>query len=523
MKKMKNKKLLIMASSLVITAASLSFAMPGPAHAAADGWTKDSEGRTVTNGPVLSGDNLYYADADGKKVTNQWMQLKDQPSGSQLTNGWYYFGSDGKAFNYDGNTGVKKQINGKTYVFDSNGRMETGWLDDSGEPLGEDDSPLENGVYYAGEDGALLKDQWLNYNYTGEILKDDPDSDPYGTDYGDYSQIWLYFDGDFKRVSADDGQIRQKVIDGNTYGFDDHGVMLPWWNPVAATSSSAQKNANEKPKYFSPSTGGELLKDSWFWMYPSKNMDEDDYKNQEYSWWHTDHNGKLDKNRIKKINGKSYAFDKLGRMQTGFVIFNGNSGFTGIQYDLDKLTSDDFKDGTIVGIDGIGNKLYLFGPDELNDGSMKTGKNIKVELSDDTFTFGFAENGVAYGNGNRLQNVGDTFYINGLRLDADDGFKYGVVRDAKGNCYVVDVNGRKVTGDKKVIKDGEGGWIIILKGRFMARVIDDDKPRWHDGEDGPGFYHYDSGSKGKYGTLIAKYGDEPDTASLPDEEELYIK
>lgn len=526
MKKTNNKRILIMASSMVITAASLTFAMSGTANAAAvSGWTKDggsyqdADGRAVTNSLIVSGDGLFYADADGKQVKNQWVQVKDQAKDSQLANGWYYFGPNGRAFNYGGTTGVRKQIDGKTYAFDSSGRMETGWLDENGEQLGQEVSPIEDGVYYAGDDGALYKDQWLKYSYSDEILRDDPDSDPYGTDYSDYSEIWMYFDGNFKRVTADEGLTRQKQINGITYGFDDHGVMLPWWNPVAS-GSDAQKGPNGQAKYFSPDAGGGLLKDSWFWMYPTRNMNEKDFTNEEYSWWHTDHNGKLDKNRIKKINGKNYAFDKLGRMQTGFIIFNGSTGLE-MHYNVDQWTSDDFKNADVIGINGAGNKLYLFGPDELNDGSMKTGKNLKVELSDGTFTFGFADNGVAYGNGNKLQKVSNTFYINGLRLDADDDFKYGVVQDAKGRCYVVDTNGRMVSGDKKVLKDGEGGWILMLHNKFMARVVGEDKPRWHTGDEGTGFYEYDSSSKDKYGDLITKYGSEPDTSNLAPEEMLY--
>lgn len=154
---------------------------------------------------------------------------------------------------------------------------------------------------------------------------------------------------------------------------------------------------------------------------------------------------------------------------------------------------------------------------------MQTGKNIKVKLSDGTYTFGFGSSGIAYGNKNKLQKVQNTYYINGLRLDADEYFKYGVVQDLKGNCYVVDASGRKITGNKRVLKDGDGGWILMLDGRFMARVEDDHKPVWHDGADGPGFYHYDSSSKNHYGDLIVKHGDEADLSGLPSEEQVYIE
>lgn len=519
---MKKKKSIIMAAALTGLVLCLSEANLQTVYAMAGGTDSEAgqhpDAGTVKNSLLKTEDGLYYVEEDGTRAQNQWELVKNQAH-SEFADGWYYFGANGKAFNYGKTAGVKKQINGKTYVFDDKGRMETGWLDEDGSPLDENDSPITDGVYYAGEDGALLENQWLKYDYAEEALADDADSGIDGVNYSDYSQIWMYFDSHFKRLRGSDGHIRQKVIGGNTYGFDKNGVMLPWWSPVAS-SSDAQSDAGEPVKFFAAYDGGKLLKDSWFWMYPSENMDEKDYNDQEYSWWRTNSSGDLYKNTIKRINGKYYGFDALGRMQTGFVLYQGRNHFVA-QYDLDVWTSDQFKDGDVLGIEGA--NLYLFAPDELNDGSMQTGKNIKVELSDGTYTFGFGSGGIAYGNKNKLQKVQNTYYINGLRLDADDYFKYGVVQDAKKDCYVVDTNGRKITGDKRVLKDGDGGWILMLDGKFMARVEDDHKPIWHDGEQGPGFYHYDSSRKDHSGELIVQRGDQPDLSNLPDEEQVYIE
>ena len=92
-----------------------------------------------------------------------------------------------------------------------------------------------------------------------------------------------------------------------------------------------------------------------------------------------------------------------------------------------------------------------------------------------------------------------------------------------GETYrVVGTNGKIMSGDKKVIKDKEGGWLILLNGRFAARVEDDDKPRWYNGDEGPGFYHYDQSSKeDKYsGGLIVNYDSDAVLDNLPDEERL---
>lgn len=546
---MKKKKCMMMAAALAGSVILMSQAKVQTAYAM-EGWTEeedswkyvDGDNQPVSNTWEKSGDawyylgadakmvksslidgadGLFYVDENGKRVESRWVQIDNQKD-DRHEDGWYYFGANGKAYN--GTTGMKKQINGQTYVFDDYGRMETGWLDGDGTPLEEGDSPIENGVYYAGEDGALWKNRWMDYSTMEESRTEDLDSGISGRDYNDYSAIWMYFDNNFKRLKSSGDRLRQKVMNGNTYGFDENGVMAPWWSRVASGSNAQPdtQDAKEPVKFYSAYNGGKLLRDTWFWMYPSESMDEDDYQNQEYSWWHTNNNGELYKDVIKKIHGKHFAFDGLGRMQTGFVLFEGRSKFVA-QYNVDVWTGAQFKDGDILGIEG--SDLYLFSPDELNDGSMQTGKNIKVELADGEYTFGFGSNGIAYGNGNRLQRVKDTFYINGLRLDADEDYKYGVVRNENGDCYVVDTNGRKITGDKKVLKDGDGGWILLLNGKFMARVTDEDKPRWYNGDEGPGFYHYDSSARGqdRYGSLITQEGSTPDTGGLASEEMLYIE
>ena len=80
-------------------------------------------------------DGEYYVDANGIMVTNKW--IKTQPlyddNGEQE---WFYFGNSGKLVK-DG----WKKIDGKSYLFDSEGVMQTGWTDD--------------GIYYLGSDGAM--------------------------------------------------------------------------------------------------------------------------------------------------------------------------------------------------------------------------------------------------------------------------------------------------------------------------------------------------------------------------------
>ena len=300
--------------------------------------------------------------------------------------------------------------------------------------------------------------------------------------------------------------------------------MLPWWSKVSTISNADKSNptSDVSARYYSGYDGGKLLKNTWFWMYPSESMDEDEYCSQDCSWWYTNSSGEVYKDRISKINGRYYAFDGLGRMKTGFVLFDGKSEFVA-RYDIDAWESDAFIDGSIFGIEK--SDLYLFSTDEKNDGSMQTGKEIKLELADGVYTFGFSSSGKAYGNKNKLQKKNDKYYINGLRLDADDEYGYGVVEVEDGDdiyYQVVNSSGKVVDGSKKIVKDKDGAYLLIINNHFVARCSDESKPRWRDGEEGTGYYHYDKDNKDDHYAdgIIAADDEDPDVDSLPEEERL---
>lgn len=543
---MRKSKMVMMASVLVIAAASLTGIKANMAFAV-EGWTGDpeewkyldgednpvrnvwrqsrgfwfylgSDGVMEKNCFVEDASSLYYVDEEGKRVESGWV-LVQKADGKGHEAGWYYFGSNGKAWRRTSTP--RKTIGGKTYMFDENGRMLTGWFNKEGEPLEEDADPIVEGESYAGGDGALLADAWLDYSETDPHALEDITSSISGRDYNEYDHIWLYFNSRSKKVRSEGDRLVQKNINGSAYGFDEYGIMLPWWSKAGSVSNADKSNpASEMPaRFFAGYDGGRLLKDAWFWMYPEEGLAESDGKDGEYSWWHTDQNGAVYRNKIKKVNGRRFAFDGLGRMQTGFVLFDSPGAFVA-QYDPDAWSSRDFKDGSMYGSEKA--DLYFFSPDELNDGSMQTGDEVEVELADGVFTFGFKSNGVAYGNRNKLKRVKDSFYINGLRLDADEELGYGVVRDETDSCRVVNVKGKTVSGSRKVLADADGGWILVINGRFAARAEDEHKPRWYNGPDGSGFYHYDPNNKAdKYGGgMIAGPNTPTDLDSLLDEEKL---
>ena len=481
------------------------------------------DGHIVRNGIVTWRDYDYYVDADGKMQANAWIWIDGSGSGDDVhEEGWRYFGADGKGYKKK-NKSFRKEIDGKYYVFDEEGVMLTGFIDENGEAVEEDD-PFVEGRYFAGQDGALYTGQWLNYGGIGTadgIGGSGLESAVSGRSYSDYPEMWMYFGADSKKYRSRGGSPLQKEIGGATYGFDENGIMLSWWGDIASLSDAVRSNPTtvQSVKYYDGYDGGPLMKNKWLWMFPSEKLSEDDFIDLESSWWRTDAKGRVYRNRIKEVNGRRYAFDGIGRMQTGFMLFGGKDEFVA-QYDVDAWDSKDFIEGNLYGIEKA--DLYLFGPDELNDGSMKSGKEIEVELADGVYTFGFAPNGKAYGNRNYLQKRGGKYYINGLRLEADEGFGYGVVKAEKNGAdyyQVVDERGKVVTG-RKALKDRDGGYLLIIGDRFVAYCGDEFAPRWRNGDKGPGFYHYDKDNKeDHYAEGLIAGSDTPTAESgLPAEE-----
>jgi hypothetical protein len=206
-------------------------------------------------------------------------------------------------------------------------------------------------------------------------------------------------------------------------------------------------------------------------------------------------------------------------MQTGFVIMYYDGTFAKA-YEVDTWSKADFladkAHSEIPALDR-GN-LYLFGADELNDGSMKTGDEIHIEIADGPAVFGFKPNGIAYGAGFRLVRHLNRFYYNGLRLDANEDIGYGIVKDADQGSdawFVVNKDGRVVKGNKKVLKDGSDSWIILMNNQFFARVSSSESPSAPKFKNGS-YYMYDSSKKGndRFGDRItAAHGTDDKTDS----------
>ena len=450
-------------------------------------WLGD-DGSMVTDSIVEDGDYKYYVNANGAMVTNSWVAVEpgdDDNEDDAPDHYWYYFGANGKACKAsDSSKGiVVKTINGKKYGFDRDSKMLYGWVSDEGEKI-TDESPFMDAMYYFGteDDGAMHTD-WLQY-----MDGSDESSTLSGKEYSDMDEMWFYFNvSNSKKVDARDDKdgtidekIYQKTIRGNKYGFDENGVMVYEW--TGAGTPSQNKATKSGIKYFSTEDDGHLKKKTWIWAVPSETIDADDYDDDTYRWFYADATGTTYKSDIKKINGKKYLFDENGVMLSGLQwVTPDTNGYKATDDNTDD--SDEIKAGLPDNADA---DLYYFG-DEATDGSMKTGKNIKIELDDDTFTFAFKSNGKAY-NYNRvadeekgkLEGLTDSkIYINGLLIKANSDDRYTYIGSdllEDGNEYLVGTSGT-VVSKGKYVKDGDDNWWSVDKNGVVTNWGSDDESK----------------------------------------------
>ena len=434
------------------------------------------DGYMMKNYLLEDGDSIYYLDGNGVMVTNSWVAYtpEDDYEEDAPDHYWYYFQNNGRAVKASDDL-KKKTINGKTYGFDDNGRMLFGFVTEDGDRITDED-PFEDAMYYFGDsdDGAMHKG-WLQYTDGSELEGTVGwDAENGAKDYDDLDEMWFFFNptnGEKVAGNTTDGP-KAKTYNGNKYLFDEHGVMISEWSTDGASTSTS--------KYYNGQTEGWLKKSGWIWAIPSTVINDDDYQDDEYRWFYAPTSGKVVKEDLKSINGKKYIFDKTGIMKAGLIILDSTDNDIIIDLiDEEETAGADLMEGTYINEDGneiagLGGDLYYFG-DEETDGSMKTGKNIKIELEDDEYTFGFKSNGKAY-NGEEDNKI----YLNGVLAKASSDYRYQAVANVNGNTdtittlnsvknpaigldydnYVVGTSGT-IVKPGKYVKDTDDGYYAV--------------------------------------------------------------
>lgn len=396
----------------------------------------DSDGSMVYSSVVEVNDDYYYVNSAGAMVTNEWRAVDNEDAGSsedEPDQWWYYFQANGKAVKRSGSSDRVKfsTLNTSTgpakFTFDEEGHMLFGWIDESGEMLTDDDA-WKNGIYYCGENGnGRMTTGW---KYIEAV--NDEDEDREGEGY------WFWFGTNGKKTSSDDS----KRINGRKYRFDENGAAhFEWYNNPGATGSTASSAG----KYYNTEEQC-WLSTGWFKAVPDENTDPEGYEDGEEVWYYAQSDGDLVKSQIKRINGQSYGFDKFGKMLHGLYV---------ITYDTDGktiLTADKIEDeNQLPDTNDDTTFVYYFG-DSPKEGAMKTG-TATLEIDGEKYYYSFQKSGSKKGAGTEGIDD-DCIYIEGRRLEAEEGSKYQVV-SYNGNDYLINTSG-KLVKNKKNVKDADG-------------------------------------------------------------------
>ena len=405
----------------------------------------DDMGDMATDALIDDGNATYYVDINGAMVKNRWVAIPNTNDydENEPDQWWYYFGANGKAYKRSDsatNDVSLKTINGKKYTFDTDGKMQYGWVKD-GETQHDDNAWQDAEYYFGDENDGSMAEGWREI-----AIVDDQAADLQpGDNYWEEDQTrWFYFKASGKKEKNQTG----KTINGRKYGFDEYGRMNAGWFTTATLSNATPKDdpargtqgiatySNSFLYYSTPEDGARSTK-GWFKVTPGYYLQRNKYEDGSDYWYYSDGNGKLTVNEIKTINGKKYAFDNYGRMISGFVVLQMEGNTIGSGYSSKKIVQKVDSDGTYDTGDNYNRfvkandslfrsgelKSYFFGGSD--DGSMKTGKQT-VELDSEKYTFEFAKNGSNKGVG--LNGMEDhKFYVGGKLTTADTDSKIEIV------------------------------------------------------------------------------------------------
>ncbi len=482
------------AALLAIGASMTSYAAGGWVAEGDNDWVYlDSDGERVTNEWKRSGDNYYYLDEDGlmaknalihdddadaiyyvnengTKVMNDWVCIEntedEQPGDMEETPSvlYYHFGSSGKADRASDGTAKKvKNIDGKYYVFDEEGRMLSGWQ------MVHVDGEEE--YYYLGTE----TEGWA---YTG-WQKLEPSEKLVGREYDELK--WFYF-GSNGRAYKDE----TKYINGKYYTFDDFGVMeSDWYDIKGSTPSEAEhgiayaatNGTNGKGWVLTGEKGSDDNDDEKYWYYLVSVRDGNNIaRGVPYNYFGTykDENGDVFVTtnpgepgyRAKVIKNRTYIFNAHGQMLTGFVVIDNNGGQSAVRSTADNdIMIFKGADEPYAGIEGrtLVDGLYYFSEDGgSGEGQMQTGR-VAVTQEGETSYYYFEKNSKDSNYGKAYTNAIKDGYLygsNGKCVVAEDGNSYEVytltadvdVKDGSINNN----NTKKVTAGSRVVVSKTG-------------------------------------------------------------------
>ena len=203
--------------------------------------------------------------------------------------------------------GTWEMIDGEWYAYDKDDKKK------------KNEFVYSNGKeFYVGDDGALVCSSWVEdgddyfyVNSAGEkVTSEWRLLTPYEDE--DEDEEWYWFKSIGER--AEDAKL---VIGGNTYFFDNEGIMLTGWI-VANGDGYEEASSDTAAAYYCDENGARVSKD-WIWTY-APGVDEDDLDDEdEENWYWIKSSGKPATGKTSSINGHTYFFDNTGKMLSGWI------------------------------------------------------------------------------------------------------------------------------------------------------------------------------------------------------------
>ena len=347
---------------------------------------------------------------------------------------WVYYNNDGSKA-----TDVFKKSGNNWFYLDSDGIMAKNQL------IEDDDN-----YFYVNSAGAMVTNQWRSIE-NEDSGSDEPD------------EWWYYFQSNGKAVKKSGSSDNVKFVTLPTstgqakFTFDDEGHMLYGWIDESGemlTDDDAWKSG----MYYCSDNGDGRMATGWKYI-PAVNDEDDDREGDGY-WFYFSTNGKKTvDNDSKKINGQYYGFDVNGKMLQGLYRIEFEANGKTIRSaeeieDVDEIPDED-EDGVFV---------YYFG-DSPKEGAMKTG-TITMEIDGDKYYYSFEKSGSKKGAGTDGID-GDSIYVKGRRLEAEEGTKYQPVT-YKDETYLISTSG-KLVKNKKNVKDSDD---VYYKTDSKGRIVD---------------------------------------------------
>ncbi|MCD7870485.1 MAG: cell wall-binding protein [Enterocloster clostridioformis] len=347
---------------------------------------------------------------------------------------WVYYNNDGSKA-----TDVFKKSGNNWFYLDSDGIMAKNQL------IEDDDN-----YFYVNSAGAMVTNQWRSIE-NEDSGSDEPD------------EWWYYFQSNGKAVKKSGSSDNVKFVTLPTstgqakFTFDDEGHMLYGWIDESGemlTDDDAWKSG----MYYCSDNGDGRMATGWKYI-PAVNDEDDDREGDGY-WFYFSTNGKKTvDNDSKKINGQYYGFDVNGKMLQGLYRIEFEANGKTIRSaeeieDVDEIPDED-EDGVFV---------YYFG-DSPKEGAMKTG-TMTLEIDGDKYYYSFEKSGSKKGAGTDGID-GDSIYVKGRRLEAEEGTKYQPVT-YKDETYLISTSG-KLVKYKKNVKDSDD---VYYKTDSKGRIVD---------------------------------------------------